>query len=76
MALVVASSAADTSSLNRTLIHIQRPLALAPLTHHWQIITALSWPLLTRSYSKNLQKLSLWSAVICNHRACHEMYCF
>lgn len=58
MALVLASSAADTSILNRTLIHIQRPLALAPLTHHWQIITALSWPLLTHSYSKNLQKLS------------------
>lgn len=56
MALVLVNSAADTSSLNWTLIHIQRPMALAPFSQHWQIITALSWPLLTRSHSNNLQK--------------------
>lgn len=53
---------ADTSSLSLTLIHMQRHSALAPLTRHWEIITTLSWPLLTCSYSKNLEKC-LWSAV-------------
>lgn len=75
MASVLVSSTADTSSINLTLIRIQRPSALAPLTHYWQIITALSWPLLKRSNSKYLQKLSVWSAFICNHRGCHWKYC-
>lgn len=38
---VIVSSAADNRSLNLTLMHIQKPPALAPLTHYGQIITAV-----------------------------------
>lgn len=58
MALVLVNSAADTSSLNQSLIPIQRPMALAPFNQHWQIITALSWPLLTRFHTKTCSVVS------------------